>query len=356
MTDQELFTSASSGDVQAVARLLDGGMRPDARSEKGATPLLVAAEKGHLDIVKFLVERGADPNLMDNYDDVPINRAAVCGHLDVVRFLAENGALYHSPSIGLHPIASAAANGHLPVVRYLVEEKKVPVNEMTMHGDPPLHGAAANGHAEVVRYLVDHGATPSQKGSLGQTAFATVERCMKLDGISQAEMQGYRHVLEILGRRNATAARLGRPRKERWRQSKHRKVHTCVAEYCARCGKDHCRCAPCTTSGRAVQWIATRPSAVLVSCRRAVQWIATRLAMSQASFPRGSFRREKTLGEVRGTPEWEDEVIKCEACGHSIGSRRSVRELAEARGWNSTQALGLRMPCPSCGRQLWVIL
>jgi len=66
--------------------------------------------------------------------------------------------------------------------------------------------------------------------------------------------------------------------------------------------------------------------------------------------------QKKTLRVLRGTPEWENEVIKCEGCGHEIGTRKAIRKAAEERGWQASQFLGLRTPCPFCGRQLWITL
>ena len=293
MEKSDLFDAVKRGELETVKRLLDSGLSVDTRNDNGATALFVAAESGFLEIVTLLLDKGANPDISDNYDDVPINRAAAAGHLDIVKLLVERGALYHSPEIGLNPLATAAANGQLSVVKYFVEEKMVPVNDSTRFGGPPLQGAAANGHVGVVQYLIEKGADPYQSDSLGQTAFGMVEGCMQLNGITEADKQKYQRILRILRRENDTPEPVGKPQARRW---------------------------------------------------------------SLISFLKSLFHREKTLGELRGTPEWENEVIKCEGCGHEIGTRRAIREAAEERGWQSSHALGLRTPCPSCGRQLWIIL
>ena len=64
----------------------------------------------------------------------------------------------------------------------------------------------------------------------------------------------------------------------------------------------------------------------------------------------------KTLRKLWGTPQFEDEIIKCEDCGHDLGTRRAIREAAEEQGWQSSYAIGVRGPCPSCGKQQWIIL
>ena len=198
MKKSDLFSAVKRGELETVKQLLDSGLSVNIRDDEGDTPLFVAAENGFLEIVKLLLDKGTNPDISDNYDDLPINRAAVAGHLDIVKLFVEHGALYHSPGIGLNPLANAATNGQLPVVKYLIEEKAVPVNDSTEFGGPALQGVAANGHIEVVQYLIEKGADPYQSDSLGQNVFATVEQCMKLDGTTEEEREKYRAILSLL--------------------------------------------------------------------------------------------------------------------------------------------------------------
>jgi WD40 repeat protein len=203
MTFSSIFSAAEEGNLAEVKRHLEAGESPNATSGQwNKTPLLAAADSGRLEVVKLLVEMGANVNMADEIGAVPITVAANCGHVEIVRYLVEKGALYHSPEIGLHPIVNAAHNGQLAVVKYLVEEKEVPVKGHTMHGDPPLHCAAANGHIEVVQYLIDHGADPYEAGTYRKTAFETVEGCMKLNNVTEADREKYRRILKVLRHEN----------------------------------------------------------------------------------------------------------------------------------------------------------
>ena len=80
--------------------------------------------------------------------------------------------------------------------------------------------------------------------------------------------------------------------------------------------------------------------------------------MSLGSVLKSLFRGKgaRTLREMRGTPEFENEAIKCRQCGHDLGTRRKIREAAVKSGWDSSAALGIRIPCPSCGAQKTVLL
>jgi hypothetical protein len=217
MASSSIFTAAEEGNVAEVRRHLEAGASANATfGQWNKTPLLVAAAAGSQEVVKLLVEMGANVNVADEIGSVPVTVAANGGHVDVVRYLIDKGALYHSPEIGLHTIANAAFNGQLAVVKYLVEEKSVPVKGRTTHGDPPLHSAAGNGHIEVVRYLMDHGADPHEAGSFGSTAFATVEGCMNLNGVTEADKEKYRRILKVLRRESEISSPARKPQSKRW--------------------------------------------------------------------------------------------------------------------------------------------
>lgn len=209
MASISIFAAVVEGNVSEVKRHLEAGMSPNATTGQWhETPLIVAAGAGRLEVVKLLIDMGADVNIADEIGSVPISAASSRGHVEVVRYLVDKGALYHSPEIGLHPIADAAHNGQLAVVKYLVEEKRVPAKGRTMHGEPPLHSAAGNAHIEVVQYLMEHGADPYEPDSFRNTAFATVEGCMQLNGVTEADKEKYRLILEVLQRENTKDERI----------------------------------------------------------------------------------------------------------------------------------------------------
>ncbi len=45
--------------------------------------------------------------MSDEIGAIAISAAANGGHVDVVRYLVDKGAYYHSPEIGLYPIAKS---------------------------------------------------------------------------------------------------------------------------------------------------------------------------------------------------------------------------------------------------------
>src|SRR5206468_3499338 len=80
-----------AGSAADLKRLLDRGMKPDARTAGGMTPLMLAARD--LEKVKLLVERGADVNARAATGITPLMVAArYNGNAEVVRLLLKRGA------------------------------------------------------------------------------------------------------------------------------------------------------------------------------------------------------------------------------------------------------------------------
>lgn len=73
--------------------MLDGGVSPDARVQKGQTPsvFLVANEHGDARL-RLLVERGADVNARDAMGNTALMEALYAGQLDQVEYLLDHGA------------------------------------------------------------------------------------------------------------------------------------------------------------------------------------------------------------------------------------------------------------------------
>ena len=59
--------------------LLESGAGPNARDERGETPLLAAAFGGR-DVVQLLLDYGAEIEAMDDRGCTPLHAAAVPGH------------------------------------------------------------------------------------------------------------------------------------------------------------------------------------------------------------------------------------------------------------------------------------
>ena len=109
--DTEFVAAAREGDIARVQILLDQGVDPDARDEKGATALHYAAAYGQVDLVQILVEHGADVQARGPIGNTALIYAAQEGHTEVVRILVEHGADPQTPN-DYNSTAPKLAVGH----------------------------------------------------------------------------------------------------------------------------------------------------------------------------------------------------------------------------------------------------
>lgn len=93
----KLVAAVRAGRAEEARRLLEEGADPNARDERGFTPLHIACARGDAGIAELLLERGADPNAVGAAGVTPLHVAAYGGHRGVVELLLRWGA---DPSLG----------------------------------------------------------------------------------------------------------------------------------------------------------------------------------------------------------------------------------------------------------------
>ena len=79
-------------DVNWLAFMLSRGARPDAQSNDGATPLILAAQIGWYDGAEQLLARRANPNLGNNRGETPLIVAVQRRDVQMVRLLLSQRA------------------------------------------------------------------------------------------------------------------------------------------------------------------------------------------------------------------------------------------------------------------------
>jgi ankyrin repeat protein len=87
-----MIVAASTGNLEAVKRLLSGGMDLDHSDFTGNTPLIYAARYARVALLEFLLRRGADVNAYTHWGTTALIEAVRKGNLPVVRDLLDAGA------------------------------------------------------------------------------------------------------------------------------------------------------------------------------------------------------------------------------------------------------------------------
>lgn len=92
-TQQDIWTAASEGDLEAIKEHLDGGADVDALGpDNDTTPLILAAILGQSEAVDLLIRMGADVNARDKNGSTALHVAAFVGHPEAAESLIAAGA------------------------------------------------------------------------------------------------------------------------------------------------------------------------------------------------------------------------------------------------------------------------
>jgi ankyrin repeat protein len=114
-----VFAYVRTGDVATMADLLDGGLPPNIRNEKGDSLLMLASYHGHVELSHVLLRHGADPNLRNDRGQTPLAGAAFKGHYTMAQLLLDSGAEVDArdPNNGISGRKARWANGRWPPER-----------------------------------------------------------------------------------------------------------------------------------------------------------------------------------------------------------------------------------------------
>ncbi|XP_028332913.1 ankyrin repeat and SAM domain-containing protein 3 isoform X2 [Gouania willdenowi] len=135
--------------------LLEAGVKVNATTAKGLTPLMLAASCGNESIAYFLLQQGAELELKDSRGWTALFHCTSAGHQQMVKFLLDNNANANikEPKSGFTPLMEAAASGHEIIVQYLLDHK-VKVDERNTKGENARALAMMYGYTKIAS-LVD---------------------------------------------------------------------------------------------------------------------------------------------------------------------------------------------------------
>ena len=162
----------------AINFLLIQNADPNAKNEKGETPLHCNASQNNFDvsdhrkITELLIARGADASIIDNDGELPIHRAYKRSGNDVIDLLqpakVDVKTADANGRTSLH-LAAMDSDRKIDDFRKILE-KSTETMVKDRGGNTPLHLAAGSGFYEAVELLILKGATVDEPNKEGNTA------------------------------------------------------------------------------------------------------------------------------------------------------------------------------------------
>lgn len=153
----EVFELARRGDAAMLASVIEKGVPPNLRNDKGDSLVMLASYHGHVDAVRVLLERGADPNLRNDNGQTPIAGAAFKGFDAVIEVLLAHGADVEGASPdGRTALMIAAMFNRTAIVDLLIAHGADP-GARDAGGVTPVEAARKMGAADAQARLKDIG-------------------------------------------------------------------------------------------------------------------------------------------------------------------------------------------------------
>ena len=89
---RDLFRAVRDGDIDGTRAILETGVNPNVRDNRGWTPLMYAANDGYKSLVPRLIEARADPDLRAADGATALFVAVLRGHAEIAELLVRAGA------------------------------------------------------------------------------------------------------------------------------------------------------------------------------------------------------------------------------------------------------------------------
>jgi ankyrin repeat protein len=160
----EMFVASSTGDVQAVERLLDRDPSLVRAHYEYRTPLSFAVRENQVEVVELLLARGADPIALGNVLEVASER----GYKEMVALLEVKVHTIHGASERGEPVAAAIRAQDRGEVQRLLDENPTLVHAGDRRSSQPIHWAVMTRQLDMIDEVLARGAhidAPRQDGA-----------------------------------------------------------------------------------------------------------------------------------------------------------------------------------------------
>ena len=156
-----------TGDIETIKWLLNQGLSPELRNNRGYTAFLLAAEYGHLSVLKFFKEINVDITATNPVGYNALHTACDGkGDIDTIQWLVAQGVSPEGKTAdGRNPFLFAAHKGHVSVLKFF-KEINVDVNVIDSLGyNAMLAACLGTGDISTIKWLVDQGFSPEHKSN-----------------------------------------------------------------------------------------------------------------------------------------------------------------------------------------------
>lgn len=154
-----LHHAAGTGDIEAMAALLDSGVDTEIRDNKGRTPLMYAVCARNQNSVRFLLSADANANADSNFNLSSLHIAAGMGETEILELLLDHGGDIDLKGYSGSSPLFYAINGNHPATVELLIARGADVLLTSDYGISPLHDAATVSGTEIAALLIEAGAT-----------------------------------------------------------------------------------------------------------------------------------------------------------------------------------------------------
>ena len=185
-----LLVASSNGYTSEIKRLVSMGADIEAKTDEGATPLILAVSGNKFEAVIALISLYADVNTSTNKWDSPLLLAARNGSAPIAEALIRSGAEINRTDFeGASALHYASLYGYIELTDMLIYYG-ADLNSKAVDGTTPLMAAVWSGYNDVADLLIQNGADVKIADNQGFTTFqvaaqtgdTTILRLLSLKG------------------------------------------------------------------------------------------------------------------------------------------------------------------------------